>query len=66
MSEGKQGGNKMVMGRPKSKNPKNIKITVRLDVTTDEKLTKLADERHTTKANFIRSLLLEEIKRQKI
>lgn len=62
----KQGGNKMVMGRPKSENPKNIKITVRLDEATDEKLTKIADKHNTTKANFIRNLLLEEIKRQKI
>lgn len=62
----KQGGNKMVMGRPKSENPKNIKITVRLDEATDEKLTKIADKHNTTKAEFIRCLLLEEIKRQKI
>ena len=56
----------MVMGRPKSENPKSIKITVRLDEVTDEKLTKIADKHNTTKANFIRCLLLEEIKRQKI
>lgn len=56
----------MVMGRPKLENPKNIKITVRLDGATDEKLTKLADKHNTTKADFIRCLLLEEIKRQKI
>lgn len=42
------------MGRPKSDNPKNINLKIRLDKDTNEKLEKCSSELNLTKTDVIR------------
>lgn len=42
------------MGRPKSENPKNINLTIRLDKATNDKLEKCSDELSMTKTDVIK------------
>ena len=42
------------MGRPKSENPKNIRLEIRLDKPTNDKLEKCSDELSMTKTDVIK------------
>lgn len=58
----------MRMGRPKSKNPKNLNVTVRFDTPTFNELEAYCEEHETTKAEATRQgvrLLLDTEKRGK-
>lgn len=54
------------MGRPKSKNPLNVDIKVRVDQETNDKLVKYAKDHEITRTEVIRrgiNLVLEEQKK---
>ena len=44
----------MKIGRPKSENPKNIDIKVRIDVALNEKIIDYCEKNEISKAEFIR------------
>ena len=45
------------MGRPKIDNPLDKKITIRIDKSTDQKLTKVSIDLNTTKNQVIRNAI---------
>lgn len=47
------------MGRPKSNNPLNIDIKVRINQSTNEKILKICEKKHITRAEFIRNVIEE-------
>ena len=48
---------KKKMGRPLEENPKDIKVTIRLDSMTMQKLNKLCKEKKLSKSELIRQLI---------
>lgn len=49
-------------GRPKSDNPKEIRFSVRFDVSTNQKLEEYAAENHITVAEVIRRAVKKFLK----